>query len=173
MKKNELNQKTLLATKDLLIDIIKNPTEYKSNTMLLKTLKSQRNLANAEDETRGIFPCSLNTLKSCAESLLSGGFLELDGLRINARNALESSMVGSKANSKTRTGLTHRVKELEAQIEVVEKSNFLLTSLVDEMRDALKEMAFKTCDNKIISDYQDLNKRIEAKLSYTLDGVAW
>ena len=42
MKKNkETNQKTILATEALLLEIIKSPDEFKNNDGLVKALKSQ------------------------------------------------------------------------------------------------------------------------------------
>ncbi len=82
------NQEKVLATKAFLLDIIKNSAEFKSNSELIKQLKSQGGLAKQDIPDLGIFPCSLNTLKTASESLLDRGFRELDELRINAREEL-------------------------------------------------------------------------------------
>ena len=94
--------------------------------------------------------------------------MELDELRINARNAIEAALIGSKANSRTRTGLKYKVSDLEVQCDSLQKSNFLLSSIIDELRDELKTQAFVSNDTRLIKRYREMNKRLEAKLSYTL-----
>jgi phenylalanyl-tRNA synthetase alpha subunit len=166
----EINQKKVLQSKALLLEIIQSPSQFQSDEQLIKVLKSQGGLAKYENKERIIVACSLNTLKSASDSLLNRGFLELDELRINARNAIEGVQVDSQANSRTRTGLKHKIDELQAQVEHLQKSNFLLTTIIDELRGALKEQAFNSNDSTIIEKYREQNKHLEAKLSYTLNG---
>ena len=95
MKKNkETNQKTILATEVLLLEIIKSPDEFKNNDGLVKALKSQGGLAKYEDDERHIGTVSINTVKSLSELLLDDGFEGFDRLRINARDAIEKALNG-------------------------------------------------------------------------------
>lgn len=168
MSISDVNQNKVLNAKDLLLEIIKKPVEFKEDNDLIKALKSQGGLAKYENLEKSIAACSLNTLKSASETLLNRGFLELDELRVNARNALEGALVESKANSRTRTGLKYKVSDLQSQCDSLQKSNFLLSSIVDELRGELKIQAFESNDARLIKRYREMNKRLEAKLSYTL-----
>lgn len=167
----EINQKKILETKVLLVEIIKEPLLYKDDATLKLALKSQSGIAKYINEERGIASCSLNTLKSASESLLRRGFVELDELRKNARDLLESTKLGKKATTKTRTGLKHKVDELQFQLITMEKVNFLQSVIIEEFRNKLKELA---CSNSSQEDiqfaYNEINKRLEAKLSYILSG---
>jgi len=165
MKTLEVNQNKVIDTKLLLLDIIKKPSNFKGIEALITALRSQDGLAKFSNSE--IPPCSLNTLKSASESLLDRGFIELDELRVNAKDAIEAVAIGNKATKTTRTGLRHTVNELESQLDTTRKSNFLLTTMITELRSELKRMAYSNDTpeyKKAI--YQEINKRVEAKLSY-------
>ncbi|MFW1480519.1 hypothetical protein ACEWA0_24095, partial [Vibrio parahaemolyticus] len=101
-KTQEVNQQTVLETKTLLLEVIQNPGVFKNDESIKVALKSQGGLAKYKNVERNINPCSLNTLKSLSESLLDKGFLELDSLRINAKNAINKSATGKMTqDSKT------------------------------------------------------------------------
>ena len=167
----EINQKKVLETKALLTEVIREPMPFKGDTTLKSALKSQGALAMYLNEERDIASCSLNTLKSASESLLNRGFVELDELRINAKNALESATLGKKATTKTRTGLKHKVDELQDKLRTMKKSNFLQSCFIEELRVELKKMAYSNQSSEQAKEmYQEFNKRLEAKLSFTLNG---
>ena len=93
MKKNkETNQRTILATEALLLEIIKSPDEFKKNNSLVKALKSQGGLASYVDAERHIDTISINTVKSLSKLLLDDDFDGFDTLRINARDAIEKAL---------------------------------------------------------------------------------
>ena len=99
------------------------------------------------------------------------GFLSLDELRINAKLAIEGVQLGAKANKRTQTGLKHTIAELEAQLDVVHRSNFLLTTLIKELRSKLKGLSEHDGSVEERKElYLTHNKFIEAELSYTLNG---
>lgn len=167
----KVNQKKVIKTKALLLDIIRQPLKYKDNEPLKSTLKSQGGLAKFTDSEQKIKACSLNTLKSASESLLGRGFIELDELRVSAKNAIEGVIDDSKATKSTRTGLRHKVDGLESQLNIMKKSNFLLTTMITELRGQLKNMAYSdNTTEQRQSRYNELNRKIEAKLNYTLNG---
>ncbi|MBF4327569.1 hypothetical protein EAY16_20000, partial [Vibrio anguillarum] len=125
----------VLETEKLLREIITSPAEFKDDEELLKALKSQSDIAKYQDQNRTIEPCSLNTLKSNAESLLERGFVSLDELRINAKLAIEAARLeekASKGNKKTAVGLKHKVAELESELDAAQRCNSLLTVMVSE-----------------------------------------
>ena len=171
MKTLEVNQKKVIETKSLLLEIIKEPSKFRNIKALTPVLKSQSGLAKFSDSERDIVSCSLNTLKSASESLLDRGFIELDELRINAKNAIEAVVVGNKATKSTQTGLRHKVDELESKLSTVQKSNFLLTTIISELRSELKKMAHSNDSSEHRkTTYQEVNRKIEAKLSYVHHG---
>ncbi|HCG6603361.1 TPA: hypothetical protein NJ227_000670 [Vibrio parahaemolyticus] len=171
MQALEKNQQKILETRALLREIIQNPENFASSEQLRKALKSQMGLAKFEDEDRGIVACSLNTVKSTSEALFDRGFIELDELRNNAKDAIEKSILGEKTNKATRTGLKYKVKQLEQQLEVTQQSNFLLTSIISEMRAQLKRMSESEDSLEVRKElYEYYNKKIEAQLNYTLNG---
>jgi hypothetical protein len=167
----EVNQIKILETKSWLLEIIKDPTQFSGISVLNIALRSQTGLAKLTNSERNIVPCSLNTLKSNAESLLDRGFAELDELRINAREAIEAVVVTNKSGKTTRTELKNKVNELESKLNNIYKSNFLLSIMVTELREELKKMAFEnvSSEQKELT-YKELNKKIEAKLSFCFNG---
>ncbi|SGY93163.1 Putative uncharacterized protein [Moritella viscosa] len=171
MKTLEINQKKIMETKSLLREIIKEPSSFRDIEALTPALKSQSGLAKYRDSERDIAPCSLNTLKSASESLLDRGFTELDELRINAKDAIEKVVIGNKVTKSTRTGLKNTVDELESKLKTMRNSNFLLTTMVSELRYELKKMALSSEDvERRVNIYQEFNRGVKAKLSYVSHG---
>ncbi|MFV8387334.1 hypothetical protein ACNO5E_24840, partial [Vibrio parahaemolyticus] len=76
----EKNQLKTLKTRDFLKEIIKSPKSFYEDKELLKKLKSQGGLAKFESQERNIEPCALNTFKTNADEVISGGFSEIDDL---------------------------------------------------------------------------------------------
>ncbi len=174
MKVLEKNQTKVLETEKLLREIITSPAEFKDDEVLVKALKSQSGIAKYQNEERNIEPCSLNTLKSNAEALLERGFVSLDELRINSKLAIEAAhhdKKASKGNKRTVVGLKHKVAELESELDAAQRSNFLLTVMVSELRSQLKQLAVH---KGTVEERQELyrvhNEKIEAELNYTLNG---
>lgn len=174
MKVLEKNKTKVLETENLLKEIIVSPEEFKADISLLKALKSQSAIAKYRNDERNIMPCALNTLKSISEALFERGFLYLDELRVNAKLALESTQrvtITSKGNKQTTTGLRRKVSELEQQLNAVQRSNFLLTVVVSELRSKLKQVAeYEGTVEERRELYLHHNRKIEAELNYTLNG---
>lgn len=168
MKKIEVNHQSLLATKQLFLDVISKPSEFTSDENLRKAMKSQGGIAKYEDIDRGITPCSLNTLKSCADRLLTRGFMELEDVRKNALLALEQvEQMNQKANHKTRSGLTKMVEQLKSNNDILRQRNHLLSLIVMSMKNDLKWIVEQSDDPSLLIEYKERNKKIEAMLSYT------
>lgn len=175
MKVLEKNQTKVFETQKLLLEIITSPTEFKDSEELLKALASQAGIAKYEKPERNIPSCSLNTLKSNSEALLDRGFLSLDELRINAKLAINNVLhneKSTKGNKQTATGLKHKVSELEAQLESMQNSNALLTTMVMEMRTKLKQLAMHEGTQEERQElYRVHNRKLEAQMNYTFDGA--
>lgn len=162
----------VLATKMLLLDILNNPTEFSADSVLIKKLRSQGGIAKMEILDRGIASCSLNTLKTASEALLDRGFHELDQLRINAIHALQKSLSDTKNKPKgnTKENLTKKCNKLQEEINLLHQSIFLLQTIVSELRFTSKQIADEISSEERHILYKELNNKLEAKLSFTLNG---
>ena len=171
MKKNkENNQRTILATEALLLEIIKSPDEFKNNDGLVKALKSQGGLAKYEDAERHIGAVAINTVKSLSELLLDDGFEGFDRLRINARDAIEKALKG-KIKKSNEESARQKLASTEEKLAITQQSNFLLNTVIKEMRAHLKAMAFQDgTDEERLKRYKDINKKVEAQLNYVNHG---
>ncbi len=167
MKKNkENNQRTILATEALLQEIIKSPDGFKNNDGLVKALKSQGGLAKYEDAERYIGAVAINTVKSLSELLLDDGFDGFDRLRINARDAIEKALTG-KIKKTTTENARQKLASTEETLAITQQSNFLLNTVIKEMRSHLKAMALQDgTDEERLKRYKDINKKVEAQLNY-------
>lgn len=172
MKKNkETNQRTILATEALLLEIIKSPDEFKNNVDLVKALKSQGGLAKYEDAERHICALSINTVKTHSDLLFDDGFDDgrdggFDVLRINARNAIEIALKGKIKKSNAESA-RQKLTSTEETLVITQQSNFLLNTVIKEMRAHLKAMALQDgTDEERLKRYKDINKKVEAQLNY-------
>jgi hypothetical protein len=169
MNTSDINQQKVIETKALLKEVISEPVSFKDDISLKSGLKSQGGLAKYSNSERGIAPCSLNTIKSASESLLERGFIELDELRVNAKDAIKGVVVGNKTTKSTRSGLRYMVDNLEYELIIMKKSNFLLSTIISELRGDLKKMALSTKSKEFKeSEYHRINQKIEIELNYTL-----
>lgn len=171
MKKNkETNQKTILATEALLLEIIQSPDEFKNNDDLVKALKSQGGLAKYEDAERHIGTVAINTVKSLSELLLDDGFEGFDRLRINARDAIAKALKG-KIKKSNKESARQKLASTEEVLAITQQSNFLLNTVIKEMRAHLKAMALQDwTDEERLKHYKDINKKVEAQLNYVNHG---
>jgi len=171
MKKNkETNQKTILATEALLLEIIKSPDEFKNNDDLVKALKSQGGLAKYVDAERHINTISINTVKSLSELLLDKGFEGFDTLRTNARDDIEKALKG-KIKKSNNESARQKLASTEETLAITQQSNFLLNTVIKEMRANLKEMALQDwTEEERLKRYKDINKKVEAQLNYVNHG---
>jgi hypothetical protein len=171
MKKNkENNQKTILATEALLQEIIKYPDEFKNNGDLIEALKSQGGLAKYEYAERYIGTVAINTVKSLSELLLDDGFAGFDRLRINARDAIWVTLKGKIKKSNAESA-RQKLASTEETLAITQQSNFLLNTIIKEMRAHLKAMALQDgTEEERLKRYKDINKKVEAQLNYVNHG---
>jgi len=167
MKNNKQNnQRTILATEALLQEVIKSPDGFKNDDGLVKALKSQGGLAKYEDSERHISAVAINTAKSLSELLLDDGFDGFDQLRTNARTAIEKALTG-KVKKSTAETTRQKLASAEKMLAITQQSNFLLNTVIKEMRAHLKAMALQDgTDEDRLKRYKDINKKVEAQLNY-------
>lgn len=143
-KRVERNSKSIVALRDYLRDIVKQPASVSDDRDLLIALKSQGNLSKYSNEIRGIQGSSLNTIKRISEYCLDGGFGALDLLRRAALEAIATSAIdASRSNKESKAGLTKRVQELETENQILHEdllrlSSALITSLIQGRNYAAK-----------------------------------
>ncbi|WP_212752660.1 MULTISPECIES: hypothetical protein [Vibrio] len=161
----EKNQLKTLKTRDFLKEIIKCPKSFYEDKELLKKLKSQGGLAKFESQERNIEPCALNTFKTNADEVISGGFSEIDDLRRKAVNALELEIKGKKSrkgSTHTHAGKQQRIDEQKKEIEALQRENMLLTALVRESRSKMKAIAtYKGSEKERWEAYLTANNQIQ------------
>jgi hypothetical protein len=132
-KRIEKNNQSVLKLRDLLRDIITLPSKYLEETLILQSLKSQGALAKLSDESRGIFPSSINTQKRIAENIVEGGFEALDKLRVKALFAVEKMAHTNKQPDKeTKAGLSLTINQLQSEIESIRYDLLLLTLVFEK-----------------------------------------
>ncbi len=168
------NRKCMITKKrDLLRDVVTNPSKYKDNSYLLTSLKSQGALASYENDELGIKKCSLNTFKTASIEYLPGGFEEINELRLNAKLALDSPQEEVSENTKTVAGSKRKADRLQRELDKVREHNCLLSIIISEMKSKMKELATsKESVAKRQANYQLFDEHLEYKLSYALQKEA-
>jgi hypothetical protein len=155
--------------RDLLRDVVGNPSKYKENDYLHASLKSQGALASFEDVKLGIKKCSLNTFKTASKECLPGGFKEIDELRLNAKSKLDSPQEEVSENTKTIVGARRKSERLQKELNQVREQNFLLSIIIKEMKSKMKELAESSRSVAARREvYQLFDENLEHKLSYSL-----
>jgi hypothetical protein len=155
----------VLALRELLRDAIKNPTTYLENNDFQNALKSQGSLSKYCDESKGICPSSLNTVKRIAEIALEGGFDALDRLRADAFDAIAIDKAkGFQSNKVGKIGLAKRVKELEQENQALREDLLLLTLAFEKSLAQGKNYALKMDNDAVLA----LCKREQRELLDTL-----
>ncbi|MGE8154190.1 hypothetical protein ACQKP5_23485 [Pseudomonas vancouverensis] len=167
-EKHSKSEKTAMAVKilqDLLILIAKRPEQFSSDTNLRLALKSQGSLAsldisytNNEAVNVNTTPMSLNTLKTYADNALNGGFKVLNVLRIKALDAFQiSDKRHIQINKRTKSGLIRKVEQLEIELEMHRRTNYILLQ------------ALSSTVNQLVSVRDAPDEKIRAKR--TLDSL--
>ncbi len=127
-KRVEKNTLSVIGLRDLLKAVIQNPVAFVNQRTLSQALISQGALAKYIDESKNIFPSSINTVKRISEEVLDGGFDALDRFRKAAHSAiLKEKFKDKKSNKASKVGLSKRVEELEVQNQIIREDLLLLT----------------------------------------------
>lgn len=129
----EKNAKSLLALRDLLQLVMRQPARFAENEELLKALSSQGATAALEiefeedGELKRKERMSTNTLKAHSANVFELGFEGFDALRVGAADAIASfKNRRESSNKRTKDGLSRRTAELESQLEQHQMINMVL-----------------------------------------------
>lgn len=167
MNKTEQRAYSTIALKKLLICAISEPAQFQDKTEFIEVLKVQGKLAKWQDDTLGIKPCSLNTLKTSAEGLFDNGYQTLDELRQNAILAFEQHFERKKASNKTtKVGLQKKVRELELKNSILEQQNRILVDLLVNMKEKTVGYASDGSDLTIALCEREM-RRLSAKVGFS------
>jgi len=127
------NANSLLALRDLLQLVIRQPAPFAENEALKKALKSQGGIATFEitfeddGQVKHKERMSVNTLKSHSANVFEQGFEGLDALRIAALEKIEAFKERLNAsNKRTKQGLSQRTAELQEQLQNQQRVNMVL-----------------------------------------------
>ncbi len=157
--RGEVARAGVLALERLLAQVITKPSDFVEDTELRSALKSQAGLASLDrivsaGREPGIntFPTSLNTLKKYSDECLAGGFSSLNALRTKAIEAFErEERKKAKSNKRTKVGLSLKVEDVEAELEMLRQTNYLLLR-------ALQEAIGQIQDIRVAKDLKILEK---------------
>ncbi|MGQ2965655.1 hypothetical protein [Methylophilus sp.] len=127
-KRIEKNYQSLLALKSLLAEINQHPANYLEQENVLAALKSQGALSKYLDESRGIYPSSINTQKRTAETIIEGGYETVDKLRLAAQLSIEKKFYENKQPKKdSKTGLKATIEHQNEELLLIRNDLLLLT----------------------------------------------
>lgn len=163
------NREKITNTKQLLIDIISDPDQY-NIPEIKNALSGQRKLAAFSSEEYKISACALNTLKNAADNVLLRGFIELDELRQNAKQALDKEALKiSKPNHNTKEYFKERLRNVEEELDQSKRTIMNLTAIIG---DITAELARISTSHHITNEereaiYKDVNNKLQHKLSFT------
>ncbi|MBA1245713.1 hypothetical protein [Pseudomonas japonica] len=128
------------ALQQILMNAIKRPREYAADIELRTALKTQASLskfqctvATETGDTLKTFPMSLNSLKTHADYIITGGYKALDDLRRKAIAAIEfSDRKTTRANKRSKSGLKLKLEELESELDILRQTNMILLSALSD-----------------------------------------
>lgn len=150
------------AEKALLKDIIEKPRNYLTQIdFLISALKSQRNFSALEIKSLGIQKYSLNTHKDYINIYFQESFSVIDNLRKKAYKTLKNIKI-NKENIRRR--IPRSVLDRNLTTKTIEH-NYLLMSIILNLKSKLEFYANISNDIKIKKDYEIFINEIESMLS--------
>ena len=160
------NTRSVTALADLMRDVLSDPCRFCGNTVLVAALGSQGRLSKYSDESCGIRPSSLNTVKRIAEKCIPGGYEAFDRLRLGALEAIEKEEAKlERSNKRTKQGLDRRLKESEHVIQQQRQDMLLLTLLIDTCLKDGRRYALESGKSAVIERCTKEQNVIRNKLS--------
>lgn len=128
---NQALSDSIINLDALLTDVVADAPSYLSDRELWSALMSQGALAKYKNLNLRIEPVSLNTLKRKSNELLEAGFPGLDGLRVKAREILETEAAKvKKINKRTKGVLLLEISELKESLNLSREDTVRLTGAI-------------------------------------------
>lgn len=143
-----LRHSSCIALSNLLFASIKNVNSTPAD--LSACLKSQAALAHYKNDTLGIFPCSLNTLKRSAV-ILPGGFEALNSARVSLQAALSEGSASPRHVANSKRQIAARNISLAKQLQHFDEDLLLLTRLLEMAMRQARSYAEGSKDSRVIA----------------------
>lgn len=140
--RTERRIKSAKSLTELLRAIAITPQIYAGNDLLSIALKSQGGMAKYADAEHGIVGSSINCLKCVANEQLSGGWVQLDHLRIAAVGALaEFAVKSERAKKNTKASKDETIDQLTKDVSLHQRTNLVLLRIITQTIDDLTLIA--------------------------------
>lgn len=110
----------------LLVAVLERPQEFRTHSILGKALRRQSTFSEFSDSELGLNGCSINTFKSCAETVVPGGFKVVDNLRLQALKVFDGT-TGPYERSDTVRSLQKKIKLQGENIQHLEEHVLRMT----------------------------------------------
>ncbi|MHC8403345.1 hypothetical protein ACYZTX_28915 [Pseudomonas sp. MDT1-17] len=128
----------------LLVMVSENSEKFRENA-IRPFLKNQTTLCRYTSPERDIYPCSLNTLKTRANTYLNGGFEALDQARSAALKAVASlAITDTKTIKKPQT--KDQLATLKREIQLLNEEILYYTVALQSSMEQSRSFANKTND---------------------------
>jgi len=131
------SRESVILLVELLNKVIDSPFEYTDDKSLQAAVKSQLNLASYSDLERGIYGCSLNTLKKITSGI-GEGFDGLEKLRVLAALAFSKRRPQKQKPGSRRTLQEDKaflLKRISSQDADLQRLNLVISSLLNLSRE--------------------------------------
>ncbi|MDG9922398.1 MULTISPECIES: hypothetical protein [unclassified Pseudomonas] len=161
MKTNTSESPSVVTLYELLTSVASGRTSLPTSV-----LSSQSSLANYSDSHLGIYKSSLNTLKAKANSLISGGFQELDGQRRKALIQMQKRPTKSKTgDGRTKLDLEVKITSLKSDILSLEEDLLTFSVALDTALSWVTRNISDTNNQLLIKHWSQQRKEILTMLS--------
>jgi len=165
-KRVKRNIQSTVALRELLHEVIQEPSKFSEDDALRNALKSQGAISRHCNEKRGICISSINTLKRICDKSLDGGFNALDRLRVAALQALkDKQQKTNRSNKITRGGMDQRIAELEFENQILQQELLMISQLLEKSMRQARLYAKQSSQNNVLMVCEKEQKEIRAFLT--------
>lgn len=125
------HRRSILALHAFLTELATNPPKDIHSESVAGALKSQGSLAAFEDHAKGINKMSLNTAKRIANTVVPGGFMELDRLRQRCVGLLSQKPTAARPGYGTKEELRQQKQDAEQEAAVLRQDLLICTKVLE------------------------------------------
>lgn len=127
----DVHRRSILALHAFLTELATNPQKDIYSESVAGVLKSQGSLAAYEDHAKGITKMSLNTAKRIANTVVPGGFTELDRLRQRCVDLLNRKPKAPRPGYGTKEELQRQKQDSEQEAAVLRQDLLICTKVLE------------------------------------------
>jgi hypothetical protein len=125
------HRRSILALHAFLTELATNPPKDVHSESVVGALKSQGSLAAFEDHGKGISKMSLNTAKRVADTVVPGGFTELDRLRQRCAGLLSQEPTAARPGYGTKEELRRQKQDIEQDAALLRQDLLICTKVLE------------------------------------------